>query len=226
MIHNMKVIAVIPAYNEQQMIKDVIASIRPHVDEVVVVDDGSLDNTYHEALSAGAKVARHLINRGQGAALQTGMSIALLRDADIIVHFDSDGQHPSHQIKEIVEPLLNDEADIVVGSRFLDTTSNVPFLRKIILKLGALFTRIMSGLKITDSHNGFRALNRKSAEKIVLRQDRMAHASELLQLVARHNLRFREIPVTITYSEYSKAKGQSSMNAFKIIIDLIKGSML
>jgi polyprenyl-phospho-N-acetylgalactosaminyl synthase len=222
----MKLIAVIPAYNEESMIAEVIDSVRPHVDEVVVVDDGSQDKTYLQAKSAQAIVTKHLINRGQGAALQTGMDLALKRGADIIVHFDSDGQHPSHQIADLVRPVQEDKADIVMGSRFLDTTSNVPKTRRVILKLGALFTRIMSGLSITDPHSGFRALNRKAASKIRLRQDRMAHASELLQLVSRHELRHKEIPVTIRYTDYSMAKGQSSWNAIKIVIDLIKGSML
>ena len=222
----MKVIAVIPAYNESAMIKDVIASVRPHVHEVVVVDDGSKDDTFFQARQTGIVVARHLINRGQGAALQTGMEIALLRGADIIVHFDSDGQHPAHQITQLLEPIRTNQADIVLGSRFLDQTSNVPSMRRLILKAGAIFTRIMSGLNITDPHSGFRALNRKAASKIILRQDRMAHASELLQLVSRHGLRYQEVPVTIRYTEYSMAKGQSSWNAIKIVIDLIKGSML
>ena len=222
----MKVIAVIPAYNESAMIKDVITSVRPHVHEVVVVDDGSKDDTFFQARQAGIVVARHLINRGQGAALQTGMEIALLRGADIIVHFDSDGQHPAHQISQLLKPIRNNSADIVLGSRFLDQTSNVPSMRRLILRMGAIFTRIMSGLNITDPHSGFRALNRKAASKIILRQDRMAHASELLQLVSRHGLRYQEVPVTIRYTDYSMAKGQSSWNAIKIVIDLIKGSML
>lgn len=222
----MKLTAVIPAYNEEQMIEEVIHSVRPHVDEVVVVDDGSKDATYQKAFKAGAVVTRHLINRGQGAALQTGMDLARKRGADIILHFDSDGQHPAHQIAELVQPVRDGDADIVTGSRFLDTTSNVPKTRRVVLKLGALFTRVMSGLHITDPHSGFRALNEKAIKAIKLRQDRMAHASELLQLVSRHDLRHREIPVTIRYTDYSMAKGQSSWNAIKIVIDLIKGSML
>lgn len=222
----MKVTAIIPAFNEGKMIQRVIASVRPHVDEVVVIDDGSKDETYLEAKKAGAVVSKHLINRGQGAALQTGMELALKRGADYLVHFDSDGQHPEHQIKDLLAPLISGEYDIVTGSRFLDETSNIPKARKRVLTAGALFTRIMSGLTVTDSHNGFRALNKKAATAIQLRQDRMAHASELLQLVARHDLRHKEVPSTITYTDYSIAKGQSSWNAIKIVIDLIKGSML
>ena len=213
----MKIVAVIPAYNEEKVIKDVIFSVRPHVNEVVVIDDGSRDQTKHILKDTGAIVVHHLINRGQGAALQTGMEIALRRGADVI---------PAHQISKLVEPVINGEVDIVMGSRFMDESSNVPKLRRIILKAGAIFTRVVSGLHITDPHSGFRAMNRKAAKKLKLQQDRMAHASEILQLVSRHNLRYKEIPVTITYTDYSIAKGQSSLNAIKIVIDLIKGSML
>lgn len=222
----MKRIAVIPAYNTEQVVADVVSSVRPLVDEVIVVDDGSRDATAARAAEAGARVAVHLINRGQGAALQTGMDLALQQGADIIVHFDSDGQHPAHQIPQLTAPIASGEADVVLGSRFLDNTSNVPPIRRLVLKAGGVFTRIMSGLSITDPHSGFRALSRTAAQKIRLRQDRMAHASEFLQLLARHQLRYREIPVTIRYTEYSMRHGQSSLNAIRIVIDLIKGSLL
>ena len=221
----MKIIGIIPAYNEETMIRSVIESIRPHVHEVVVVDDGSEDNTADFAKSVGAIVLRHHINRGQGAALQSGVELALDRGADILVHFDSDGQHPAHQIPDLIKPLLDKEFDVVLGSRFLDRGSNVPPVRRVVLKLALLFTRAVSGLKITDPQSGFRAMNRKAAKTLRLRQDRMAHASEFLQLLARHKLRYKEIPVTIVYTEYSKAKGQKSWGAIKIVIDLVKGSL-
>jgi glycosyltransferase involved in cell wall biosynthesis len=222
----MKMIAVIPAFNEEQVVSDVVNSVRPFVQEVVVVDDGSRDQTAERAAKAGARVVVHPINRGQGAALQTGMDMALRLGATVIVHFDSDGQHPAHQITSLVKPILDGEADVVLGSRFLDNTSNVPKIRRLILKAGGVFTRAMSGLTITDPHSGFRALSRSAAEKIRLRQDRMAHASEFLQLLSRHELRYKEIPVTIRYTDYSLSRGQSSWNAIKIVIDLIKGSLL
>ncbi|MBI4121905.1 MAG: glycosyltransferase family 2 protein [Parcubacteria group bacterium] len=222
----MKIISVIPAYNEAQVLAGVIALVRPHVQDVVVVDDGSRDHTAQVAAAAGAQVVRHPINRGQGAALQTGMEVALALGADILVHFDSDGQHPAHQIAALTAPIINGEVDVVLGSRFLDDTSNPPLIRRIVLRVGAVLTRLLSGLRITDPHSGFRALSRPAAEKIRLRQDRMAHASEFLQLLARHELRYKEIPVTIRYTEYSMARGQSSWNAIKIVIDLIKGSLL
>lgn len=222
----MKLMAVIPAYNTEEMVAEVVAAVRPLVDSVIVVDDGSRDATAGKARAAGALVVRHLVNRGQGAALQTGMDLALHLDADVIVHVDSDGQHPTHQIPQLVAPIIAGDADVVLGSRFLDNTSNVPAGRRLLLKAGGIFTRIMSGLSITDPHSGFRALSRAAAQKIKLRQDRMAHASEFLQLLSRHELRYREIPVTIRYTEYSMAHGQSSWNAIRIVIDLIKGSIL
>lgn len=222
----MKIIAVIPAYNTAPAVAEVIASVRPHVQEVVVVDDGSRDETAQRVRESGARLVRHSINRGQGAALQTGMDTALALGADIIVHFDSDGQHPAHQIPDLVRPIVEGTHDVVLGSRFLDHTSNVPAGRRMILKAGGLFTRVMSGLEINDPHSGFRALSRSAAEKIRFRQDRMAHASEFLQLLARHELRYKVIPVTIRYTDYSMSRGQSSWNAVRIIIDLIKGSIL
>lgn len=223
----MKLIAVIPALNTEQVVADVVASVREHVHEVIVVDDGSRDSTSVKAAAAGARVAVHLVNRGQGAALQTGMDLALQRGADVIIHFDSDGQHPAHQIPALVAPILAGEVDVVLGSRFLDDTSNVPTIRRMVLKAGAVFTRIVSGLAITDPHSGFRALSREAVQKIRLRQDRMAHASEFLQLLSRHKLRYKEIPVTIRYTEYSMANAsQNSWHAIRIVIDLIKGSIL
>ena len=222
----MRVVAVIPAYNEEMMIGSVISSVRPHVNEVVVVDDGSSDATGGAAREAGAIVVRHVINRGQGAALQTGMDVACLRQAEIIIHIDSDGQHPAEHIPQLIDPIRKGEADVVLGSRFLQPGSNVPRGRLWVLKAGLLFTRLMTGLRITDPQSGFRALHVSAAKQLRLQQDRMAHASELLQLLARHKLTYREVPVVIRYTPYSMAKGQRSTAAFRILFDLIKGSFL
>ncbi len=222
----MKVIAVIPAFNEARVIQEVLEKIKPHVNEVVLVDDGSKDSTKHLAKQAGVIAVSHIINRGQGAALQTGVELALKRKADVIVHIDSDGQHPAEQIPEMIQPLVAGEADIVLGSRFLNEESNVPPIRKAVLKAALVFTKVMSGLQITDPQSGFRAMTPEAAKLLELRQDRMAHASELLQLVARHELRYKEVPVKITYTDYSLEKGQSSWGAIKIVVDLIKGSLL
>lgn len=212
-----KITVVIAAYNEESVIFSVIADVKKYIKDVVVVDDASGDRTAEIAEQAGADVLEHLINRGQGAALKTGIDYAVKRGADIIVTFDADGQHKAEEITRLVDPIIKDEVDVVLGSRFLgNIPNNIPFLRKMVLRGGIWFTRFFSKINITDTHNGFRALSRKAAQTIRIRQDRMAHASEILDEIAYHKLKFVEVPVTISYTDYSMQKGQSSLNSIKI----------
>lgn len=212
----MNVWIVIAAYNEAKVIQGVVEHVRKIYPNVVVVDDASTDSTASEARSAGAVVRQHLINRGQGAALKTGIIYALQRGAEAVVTFDADGQHDPQEIPLLLEPIEKGEVDITLGSRFLTDGSNIPPLRRLALKAGILFTRATSRIDVTDTHNGFRAMNRSAAEKIRMTQDRMAHASEILDEVVRHKLRYKEVPVTISYSYYSRAKGQSTSAMFRI----------
>ncbi len=212
----MKTWIVIAAYNEGRVIRSVVEGVRSSYPNVVLVDDSSRDNTSDEARAAGAVVLRHIINRGQGAALRTGILYALQQGAEAIVTFDADGQHDAKQIPNLVAPIESGKFDVALGSRFVEAGSNVPPLRRLILQAGVTFTRVFSGIKVTDTHNGFRAFSRMAAEKIRIVQDRMAHASEILDEVMRHKLRYTEVPVTITYSYYSQEKGQSSVAMFKI----------
>jgi len=222
----MKVIAVIPAYNEEKNIERVIRDLVPHVSEVVLVDDGSIDLTGEKAHRAGAWVLTHSINRGQGAALATGMRFAVDNlNADVVVNYDADGQHSSEEIDGIVKPIMIGQADVVLGSRFLNDNSNVPFFRGMVLKAGILFSRITSGLKVTDTHNGFRAFSGEAVQKIRITQDRMAHASEILDEISRNNLRYVEVPVTIRYTKESMEKGQSSLNSVRIIWEYFSGKL-
>jgi len=220
----MKTVAVIPAYNEQGRIGAAVADAALFCDAVVVVDDCSKDASGVEAQEAGAFVLRHEINRGQGAALQTGTDYALhALHADIIVHFDADGQMQGKDIPEMVKPIENDEADIVLGSRFLGEKANMPLSRRLILKAGIIFTMVLSGIRVSDTHNGFRALSRKAAEVMRITLDRMAHASEILDLIKVRDLRYAEVPVKIHYSEETLEKGQSSLGALTIVKDILKG---
>jgi len=220
---NFSVFVVIPAFNEATVIGKVIREVREKFEHTVVVDDGSSDDTAAVARQAGATVLSHLINRGQGAALKTGIDYALARGADIIVTFDADGQHQAKDIMSVVTPIAKQDFDVVLGSRFLDRSSHVPLGRKIILKGGAWFTRLVSRLPVTDTHNGLRAMSRSSAQRIQIRQDGMAHASEILDEVARHRLHFCEVPTRVIYTSYSREKGQSSMAAFRIAFDFLWG---
>jgi len=224
---NYKTIAIIPAYNEEEVISSVLKEVKKQVDEIILIDDGSEDKTAELAAQEGVFVLRHLINRGQGASLKTGIDFVLKRGrGDIIITFDADGQHQASEIKEIIDPIIKGECQVALGSRFLDKKSEIPIFRKFILKTATFFSRFFLKLKITDVHNGFRAFSKEAISLIEIQQDGMAHASEILSEIKKHNLKFKEVPVTIEYTVYSKSKGQSSWNAFKILWDLILQKIL
>jgi polyprenyl-phospho-N-acetylgalactosaminyl synthase len=212
---------VVPAYNEARVLAGVISDLkRDAQQQIVVVDDGSSDATPEVAAGSGAFVLRHPINLGQGAALQTGIEFALARGAEVIVTFDADGQHRTADIVRLVEVLHLHRADFALGSRFLGSTVNIPASRRILLRAAILFTRLTTGLALTDAHNGLRAMTRRGAQRIHLRQNRMAHASEILGQIATSGLKLVEVPVTIDYSRYSLAKGQRSGDLLVILLDL------
>ena len=196
---------------------------------MIVIDDGSVDATAQEAQRAGAKVLRHFVNRGYGAALTTGMNWAQQHDYDVVVHFDADGQHEVGDITKLLAPIFTGVVDVVLGSRFIKSDPNdpnstrmtrikIPFVRRLLLKAAILFTWLFSGIKLTDAHNGLRAFSRAALSKIDCRQDGMAYASEVIDQIAEHGLRYREVAVMIQYTEYSKQKGES--NVKKILLGL------
>lgn len=212
---------VIAAYNEGAVIA---AVVQPLVDAgyaVVVVDDGSPDDTAARAAAVGAAVLRHAVNRGQGAALQSGLCYALRRGAQILVTFDADGQHPAGDIPGLVRPILDKTADIVLGSRFLEHAADVPAARRILLRCAVAFTGVVSGVRLTDAHNGMRALSRRAATQVDLQLDRMAHASEIVDQLARTGLPLVERSVTVRYTPYSLEKGQRAGNAARIVWDYL-----
>jgi len=218
-----QVYVVIAAYNESACVEDVVRRVRGCYPHVVVVDDGSQDDTADRALAGGAVVLRHPLNRGQGAAIQTGIDFALSRGAAYIVTFDSDGQHCVEDIERLVGPIHRGEADIVLGSRFLGEAIDISWRRHLLLKGGVLFTRLMSGARVTDVHNGLRAFSRRAAGRIRITLDRMAHASELIDLVHKCGLPYREVPVRILYTDYSRAKGQRGLASIRIVLHYLLG---
>jgi glycosyltransferase involved in cell wall biosynthesis len=211
---------IIPAYNEAAVIGQVVADVAWHGYTIVVVDDGSTDDTGRKAGAAGAIVVSHPINLGQGAALQTGIQFALRQGAETIVTFDADGQHRAADIDGLIDALQTNNADFALGSRFLGGAVAMPASRRFLLVAATWFTRLTTRLKISDTHNGLRAMTRRGAGRIKLRQNRMAHASELLDAIARSGLRYVEVPVTIEYSRYSLAKGQRFTDSLRILVDL------
>ena len=212
---------IIAVYNEARSFPDVLDSIGKYGYTIVVVDDGSEDGSAIIAESCGAVVLRHIINLGQGAALQTGIEYARLKNAPIVVTYDADGQFEASEITRVVAPLLKKEADVVLGSRFLGNVTDISFFRKMVLKIGIMFTYIFSNIYLTDTHNGFRAFNRKSMEYITITHNRMSHASEILDKIKKNNLKYIEVPVSVRYHSYAKSKGQSTMNFINIISRLI-----
>jgi len=212
---------VIAAYNEARVIERVIADVRHCGFSAVLVDDGSSDATAEVAERVGAVVVRHPVNLGQGAALQTGIEFALRKGADVIVTFDADGQHRATDIAGLVDALARHSVDYALGSRFLGGATDLPPVRRRLLKAATWFTRITSGLSLTDTHNGLRAMTRRGASAIRLRQNRMAHASEFLYQIAASELKYVEVPVTIEYSAYSLAMGQKLGDALSILVDLL-----
>jgi len=212
---------IVPAFNEGEVIGEVVHGLRAHHANIAVVDDCSCDDTGARASAAGALVLRHPVNLGQGAALQTGICYALERGADCIVTFDADGQHRVEDIAVLLDTQTRTKAEVVIGSRFLGRVENMPPLRRLVLKLAVAFSRLTSGRTLTDAHNGLRLLTRDAAQRIRITQDRMAHASEIIAQIHRLGLAVAEAPVTIVYTEYSLRKGQGLGNAFNIVADLI-----
>ncbi|MGD8278972.1 MAG: glycosyltransferase family 2 protein [Gemmatimonadota bacterium] len=219
------VFVIVPAFNEANAIGAVIHGLLRDDRTVVVVDDGSTDDTWRRLDGLPVHRIRHAINRGQGAALQTGIDWALRHRADIIVTFDSDGQHDADDIDRIIAPIAAGECDLALGSRFLGRAIDIPAGRRILLRLGVVFTRAVSRIRVTDVHNGLRAFSRRAASGLVISMDRMAHASEILDQIAAHDWTFREVPVTVRYSDYSVAKGQRSSNAIRIALQMIAGKL-
>jgi glycosyltransferase involved in cell wall biosynthesis len=227
MIEPIQTAVVIPAYNEAPAIGPVLVELCALGYRVIVVDDGSVDNTQEVALQYPVTLLHHATNLGQGAALQTGITFAL-QDSSIqtIITFDSDGQHNPAAIADLLAA-LEGGFDVALGSRFMPggQAQNIPWLKKMTLRLAIQITRRMTGLHLTDTHNGLRAFRRSAAAKIRIRQNGMAHASEILSEVALLDLRYCEVPVDIHYTAYSLHKGQSILNGVNILWDILGGKI-
>jgi glycosyltransferase involved in cell wall biosynthesis len=211
---------VVPAFNEGPVIVDVVRDLLSVCPNVVTIDDGSEDDTHARLLQTGAIVIRHVVNLGQGAALRTGIDYALSRAAQILVTFDGDGQHNVADIGRLLARLHEADADIALGSRFLGPEQDIPAGRRLLLRAAVLFTHIVSGIRITDAHNGLRAMRADAARTLAIEQPRMAHASEILHGIVKHRLRYVEVPVTVSYTARSRRKGQVTLDALNIVFDL------
>jgi len=220
----MNIFVVIPIYNNANKIGGVISDLISHgYNNIVVVDDGSSDNILLElARYPQVRVLQHIINRGQGAALQTGNSFALWQGADVIVHFDADGQMQARDIIKLIQPIIDNKCEVALGSRYLGDSAGLPWLKRYVyFPIGRLVNLMFTGLWLTDAHCGLRALSSSAAKQIDIRQDRMAHATEILEKISRSKLKFIEVPVDIRYDKFGQ--GLSGVNgAIQTVKDLVK----
>ena len=222
MNHFQPIFVILPAYNEQQTIHAVVSELVDLGLQVVIVDDGSHPPLDAGGLPGGIRLLRHCVNLGQGAALQTGMEYALEQGAEFLVTFDADGQHPASAIEKMMAVQQASGADVVLGSRFLEgRDKNVPFRRAVTLRAARWVNFLFTGLLLTDAHNGLRLFTANAASKIRLRENRMAHATEILAQIRSHRLRYTEMAVTIHYTDYSRQKGQRFWSSFRIVFDLL-----
>lgn len=216
------VCVVVPVFNEEPVVCDVILELRSHYPVVVCVDDASTDGSAEELVGTGAAVVHHPFNLGQGASLRTGIEYGLrFSEARYFVTFDADGQHDVADIAAMLDLLDADAAQIVFGSRFLDDRTTLTRSKRLVLATAVRYTRASTGLSLSDTHNGLRAFTRDVAEELDLTMNGMAHASELLAIVAAKKFRYAEVPVHIRYTDYSKGKGQPLLNSVNILFDMI-----
>jgi len=211
---------VIPLYNEATVIAGVVQELMATFPNVVCVDDGSRDGGGRIAGEAGARLVSHPINLGQGAALQTGFEYALERGAHYVVTFDADGQHRVEDASAMIDRAREEDLAIVFGSRFLDDRTKAGLMKRIVLKTATTVTNWSTRTKLTDAHNGLRVIRQDALRRVKLRQDRMAHGTEIIVQLGRTQLPYAEHPVEVLYTDYSKAKGQSLLNSVNILIDL------
>jgi glycosyltransferase involved in cell wall biosynthesis len=219
----MKIFCVIPAWNESHNIIETIQKVLNYVDFLVIVDDCSSDDTLikaqelESAHSEKIKVLHHPINLDQGAALQTGHEYAINHGAEIIIDFDADGQFLAEEIPDIIEPLIKEDYDLVLVSRFLEKKSDIPkFKKNIIMPLAKIFNFVFFGIKTSDPQSGFRAMTVETVKKIVIENNHMAHCTEILAKAYNYKLKIKEVPITVIYKRY----GQKFFGGFKIIKDL------
>lgn len=215
----MKLVVIIPAYNEEKKIGQVIDGVKEYTNSIIVVDDGSQDKTSKIALEKGVKVYRHLINRGLGATLGTGIRAALLEEAELISTLDADGQHDPKEIPKLLEPLISGESDIVIGSRFLEN-QKMPAFRKLGNYFFNFITFLLFGIWSTDSQSGFRAFNKKVAQNLRIYTNKMEVSSEIIKEIKLNNFKLKEVPIKSIYTDYSLSKGQGFRVGLKTLIKL------
>lgn len=221
----MKVVAIIPAYNEATRVGNVVTDALQYVDAVIVVDDGSADNTAKVAQDAGAIVATHIENCGAGAATMTGIDAARDLGAECIVTLDADEQHSSDDIPALLKPIIDGTADIAFANRF-GQRNRIPFIRRLFNGVGNIITFAATGKWVSDSQCGFKAFGPQAVSQVDLRMSGYEFCTEIVRETAQHRWRVAEIPAKVVYSEYTLAKGQSFANGIRTALKILLRSFL
>lgn len=195
----LKVMVCIPCYNTAPYLADVVTNAKKYVDEVIVIDDGSSDDTADVATTIGAKVVTHGINKGYGQSIKTGFEVAKSIKADILVTLDGDGQHNPDEIPQIVSPILSGEADLVIGSRFLSNNSKMPRYRRLGINIITFVCNFSSGEKVSDAQSGFRAYSKKVINELTMNERGMGISVELLIRARQNGFHIKEVPITCLY---------------------------
>jgi glycosyltransferase involved in cell wall biosynthesis len=219
-----RVYVVIPVYNEASAIQDVIAEVQSVGNfRIVVVDDGSRDDTHNLVCRCPGVVAlRHLINRGKGAAIKTGITAAVRLGADIVVTMDGDGQHDPEDIKTLIKPIQEDGMEVVLGTR-ARIKGEMPIIKIIANQIGNTITWLLYGLHVSDSQSGYRAYSRFAAEIIDTKADKYEYDSKVIREIHSNRLLFIEVPIQVRYTEYSMGKKQKQgfINGIKTLIRMV-----
>lgn len=211
-----------PAYNEGAIIKDTINKLTPYFKNIVVVNDGSSDNTEEILMSCNIKLLNHKINLGVGAAAQTGFQyISSQSSAAGLITFDADGQHSVEDALKFSEEILKCEEEIIFGSRFLGFDKNIPLIKRLVLRMVNKITNFMTGVILTDAHNGMKAFKISAIKKINIELTGYAYESEIISEIARKKIKYKELPTDIKYTNYSIKKGQKLSSGLLILEDLL-----
>lgn len=221
----MKTVAVIPALNEGTRIAAVIADAAPHVDIVIVVNDGSTDDTADRAREAGAVVVSHPENGGAGAATMTGIEAARALGADALITLDADGQHDPCDIPALLQPIANNSADLVFANRF-GQRNNIPGIRRFFNAIGNFVTLAATGKWVSDSQCGFKVFGPRALKEIDLKMSGFEFCSEIVRECVQHRWRTIEVPIKVLYSEYTLAKGQSFAAGVRTALKILLRSFL
>ena len=214
---------VVPAFNEQKVIKDIINNLLKKFPNVIVVNDGSNDRTLEIINELDIKVLSHEINLGVGAAVQTGFDyVSKIPNAKAVITFDADGQHLVDDAVAMAKEILICDEGIIFGTRFPKHSKNIPKLKRIVLKLIARITDLVTGVTLTDAHNGLKAYKVSTIKELELQFSSYSYESELITQVAKKKIDYKEMPTDIKYTSYSIKKGQKLLNGLLIIEDLLK----